>query len=193
MLGQITAYASAQMSAQFHTHIFSIHLMPQIAQILHWDREGIVVTGPISYYDNLAFVNFFLCYSQASPQECGANTTILPATEQEAELARKKLELPPDTWMFKTEIMKTETAAGQPTTQICGYCQFSCFLPLCDLPAGHATCACPAYHIELDHIVYLKDLWCIVTEGIVPEGDIYAVLNKAGVPHVPTCITSGEV
>ncbi|KAH0833485.1 hypothetical protein J3R83DRAFT_12609 [Lanmaoa asiatica] len=64
---------------------------------------------------------------------------------------------------------------------------------LSELPACRATRGCPAYYIEKDSAVYFKDSWHIVADGIVPEGDIYAKLNKEGVPHVPVCLASGEV
>ncbi|KAH0833486.1 hypothetical protein J3R83DRAFT_12610 [Lanmaoa asiatica] len=60
ILGQITAYVAAQMSAQFRTHVFSILLMPKKARILRWGREGVVVTEPIHYCDNTALVDFLL-------------------------------------------------------------------------------------------------------------------------------------
>ena len=38
-LGQITAYASAQLGSQFRTHIYSIFVMKYTARIIRWDRE----------------------------------------------------------------------------------------------------------------------------------------------------------
>ena len=48
--GQITAYATSIMSAQYHTHAFLILIMKPFARLIRWDRGGAVVTAPI-YYD----------------------------------------------------------------------------------------------------------------------------------------------
>ncbi|KAF8218441.1 hypothetical protein L208DRAFT_1011670, partial [Tricholoma matsutake] len=48
-LGQITAYAAAQLGSQFHTHIYSILIIKDTSRILQWDRSGTLVTEAIKY------------------------------------------------------------------------------------------------------------------------------------------------
>ncbi|KIJ09976.1 hypothetical protein PAXINDRAFT_32254, partial [Paxillus involutus ATCC 200175] len=74
-LGQITAYASAQLSSQFHTHCFSVLVIWEIAYIIRWDWEGAVVSTPIRYGEDKALTEFFSRYTQASPKLRGVDTT----------------------------------------------------------------------------------------------------------------------
>ena len=188
ILGQITTYVGAQMSAQFCTHVFSILLMCQQAWILQWDRKGVVVMEPIHYCDNTALLNFLSCYLQASPSECGVDTMILHTTKQEAKRAREKLLLPPKMQAFKAKVPK---AGATPKQMISPIFPTSWFLS--ELPASHVTHGCPAYYVEEGLAVYLKDSWWIIADGIVSEGNTYTELNKKKVLHVSVCLASREV
>lgn len=91
-LGQISAYAAAQLSAQYRTHIFSLLIVQDSAYIIRWDREGAIVTEPIMYNDNPSLVEFLRRYSHWAPPELhGIDTTITPASEEEARPTRTKL------------------------------------------------------------------------------------------------------
>ncbi|KAH9165209.1 hypothetical protein EDB89DRAFT_1911545 [Lactarius sanguifluus] len=60
-------------------------------------------------------------------------------------------------------------------------------------PPGRATRTSIAYDIERNCIVFFKDSWRVDCDGIKREGEIYAMLNDAGVPNVPRCSASGDV
>ncbi|KAG2086971.1 uncharacterized protein F5147DRAFT_781478 [Suillus discolor] len=47
-MGQITAYASAQLGAQWRTHAYQILIIKNYARLIRWDHEGFIVTEPIS-------------------------------------------------------------------------------------------------------------------------------------------------
>jgi hypothetical protein len=47
--GQITAYATLHMSAQYRTHIFSVLICGSKARLIRWDRSSAIITKPISY------------------------------------------------------------------------------------------------------------------------------------------------
>ena len=47
--GQITAYASFALSAQYRTHLFLILIIKDFAKLIRWDRGGAVVTEPIYF------------------------------------------------------------------------------------------------------------------------------------------------
>ncbi|KAI6041984.1 hypothetical protein EDC04DRAFT_2564886, partial [Pisolithus marmoratus] len=116
----------------------------------------------------------------------GVDTTVSPAPGDKAMHARTKLGLSPNMAMFKTTIPRSRDSS--PFMII--------FAPL-DIfpstPACHGTHAYPAYDLSGDCIVFFKDLWCINAPDIIPEGDIYAQLNENHVPHVLTCLSSGNV
>ncbi|KAH8983236.1 hypothetical protein EDB92DRAFT_1803960, partial [Lactarius akahatsu] len=47
--GQITTYAALQLDCQYCTHIFSILIIRDYAQLIQWDLSGAIVTAPIYY------------------------------------------------------------------------------------------------------------------------------------------------
>lgn len=184
-LGQITAYASAQLGSQFRTHCFSVLVVCEIAYIIRWDREGAVVTTPIKYAEDKTLAEFFWRYSQASPQLRGVDTTVNEATGEEARVARQQLSLPEKTRMLKI----TQPVESSDSLLLI----FPAPAPPGYPPVGRATRACPAYEWHGKRTVFLKDSWRVLLDGILSEGETYARLNSAGVRNVPTCIASGDV
>ncbi|KAF8121661.1 hypothetical protein EV363DRAFT_878024, partial [Boletus edulis] len=107
-IGQMAAYAAAQLASQFRTHAFSVFVLRDQARIIRWDREGAIVTEPIPYNTNTLLAEFFSRFSQAPPELRGVDTTIVEATNNEALRARKKLGLGSDVRMFKTSVPTTD-------------------------------------------------------------------------------------
>ncbi|KAG2065457.1 hypothetical protein BDR04DRAFT_943283, partial [Suillus decipiens] len=83
-LGQITSYASAQLSAQYRTHAFSILIICNHARIIRWDREGAIVTDAFDYSQESHLANFFYRLGQASPALRGVDTSITLASAEDA-------------------------------------------------------------------------------------------------------------
>jgi hypothetical protein len=92
-LGQITAYAAAQLGSQFRTHIYSILIIKDTARILRWDRSGTLVTEAIRYNKSCHLTEFFRRYSEASPEMRGKDRSVLDPTPAEAAMARQALRL----------------------------------------------------------------------------------------------------
>ncbi|KAG1798816.1 uncharacterized protein BJ212DRAFT_1235207, partial [Suillus subaureus] len=61
-LGQIMSYTAAQLSTQFHTHIFSVLIMHNHAWIIRWDREGAIISSAINYNNKPDLADFFYHY-----------------------------------------------------------------------------------------------------------------------------------
>ncbi|KIK23103.1 hypothetical protein PISMIDRAFT_66274, partial [Pisolithus microcarpus 441] len=61
-LGQITAYASAQLGSQYCTHAFSVLVVWDTAHIIRWDQEGTLVMTPIKYGEDQTLAKFFSRY-----------------------------------------------------------------------------------------------------------------------------------
>ena len=186
ILGQIGAYASAQLASQFCTHCFSVCIFKDIARIIRWDREGAVVTEPILYNVDSSLLEFFFRFSQAPSELRGVDTTVTSTSEHEAARARTKLGLPPDMPLFKTTVPRS--ADGVPFTII-----FPQPFIIPTTPACRGTCTCATYDPLGDRKVFFKDSWRVDVDGITAEGDVYAILNKQGVPHVPNCLASRDV
>ncbi|KAF8833948.1 hypothetical protein BDN67DRAFT_865414, partial [Paxillus ammoniavirescens] len=89
------------LASQFCTHAFSLFILGPTARIIQWDREGTVITEPISYNNDSSLIQFFSWYSKAPPELRSIDTLVSLASGDEAAHARVKLGLPADTPMFK--------------------------------------------------------------------------------------------
>ena len=111
---------------------------------------------------------------------------ISPAIKNEAELARTKLGLSKNMAMFETTV--PGTTDGLPFMVIFAHPDIYSTTPF-----GHTTCTCPAYDPKGKCVIFLKDSWHLDGDDIIPEGHIYAKLTANHVPHVPRCLTSGDM
>ncbi|KAI6095187.1 hypothetical protein F5141DRAFT_1222262 [Pisolithus sp. B1] len=185
-LGQIRAYAAAQLTSQLRTHAFSLYILCNTAHIIQWDREGTVITKPILYTTNPSLVEWFSQYSKVPPELHSIDTSVSCPSEDEATSARAKLGLQADMPMFKTAIPGSDD--GSPLSVI-----FTIPDVLSSTPACHGTHACPTYDHSGDHMVFFKDSWHVNGPDMIPEGKIYVELNRNHIPYVPTCLRSGNV
>ncbi|KAF8264749.1 hypothetical protein EI94DRAFT_1591816, partial [Lactarius quietus] len=60
--GQITAYATMILSAQYRMHVFLILVIKNFARLIQWDCSGAVVTAPIRYDTEPFLFDFFIRY-----------------------------------------------------------------------------------------------------------------------------------
>ena len=81
--GQITAYATLVLSAQYHMHTFLVLVFKKYARLIRWDHGGTVVTAPMYYDDETHLLNFFICYDHANPETHGHDSTVGPPTKDE--------------------------------------------------------------------------------------------------------------
>jgi hypothetical protein len=185
-LGQITAYAMAQLGAQFWTHIYSVLIVKGIARILRWNRSGTIVTKPIAYNKSPHLVEFFWCYSAALAAMHGKDETVISPTKIAIRWARVALDLSVDIALVKLSISSPSSGSLRyfvyPIPETTGY-----------TPPGHTTHGFCAYGLSSDKIVFLKDTWRIKLPGFTLEGEVYAKLNTALVCNVPKCVASGDI
>jgi hypothetical protein len=88
--GQITAYTTSILSAQYCTHVFLVLIFKASARLLHWDHGGAVVTAPIFYNQDIHLLKFFICYDNATCTSHGHNLTVSSPTKSE-EISTHKL------------------------------------------------------------------------------------------------------
>ena len=53
-------------------------------------------------------------------------------------------------------------------------------------PTGRSTRTFKALCMQTKKIVFLKDTWRVISDGLLPEDQIYAKLAEVQVPHVAT-------
>ncbi|KAG6379041.1 hypothetical protein JVT61DRAFT_11471 [Boletus reticuloceps] len=179
-------YVTTQLASQFCTNVFSMFVLCHTAHISQWDRESAIVTKLILYNSNSSLAKFFSQLMHTLPELRGIDTTVIHPTGDKAACARERLGLGLDIPMFKTSV---PTEGGSQSLMII----FAKPSAHPSLPACHVTCACPAYDVFGDWLVFFKDSWHIATDDITSEGKIYADLNMNGVSFVLMCLTSGDV
>jgi len=81
--GQITAYTTLVLSAQYHMHTFLVLVFKKYARLIRWDCSGAVVTAPMYYDDETHLLNFFVHYDHANPETRGHDSTVSPPTKDE--------------------------------------------------------------------------------------------------------------
>lgn len=184
-LGQITAYAAAQLGSQFRTHIYSILIVKDTARILRWDRSGTLVTEVIYYNKADHLVEFFRRYSEAPPEMRGKDMSVLDPTLAEAVKARQALNL--DSTVSLVKITVPDTSNSQ--------LHFIAASPRATpyTPPGRATRGFPAYDVSRRVPVFMKDSWRLDVPDIWPEGRVYQSLKASSVRHVPDCLSSGDI
>ncbi|KAG1779841.1 hypothetical protein EV702DRAFT_1043716 [Suillus placidus] len=185
-LGQITSYTAAQLGTQFCTHVFSVLIVRDRTRIIRWDREGAIVTSPIDYNNEPDLADFFYRYARASPEMRGVDTSVMLAGDEEADLARSRLNIPSTTRMFKVDVPHVEGSGSvtlvfpQPVTKP-------------HSPVGRWTRACPAFDLVNKKLVMLKDSWRVSLPDVLPEGETYKLLMSKKVAHIPKCIAYHDV
>jgi hypothetical protein len=139
MLGQITAYAAVQLSAQLWTHVYSVFIRKGLARILRWDRSGTIMMEAIKYAESPLLTEFFRCYSCASPEMRGKDTsTSLHFTSAEEAAARTALGVDENNPLIRIVVPNEGSSHYFLTT----HPPASAYTPL-----EHATCVFRAYDV----------------------------------------------
>lgn len=185
--GQITAYATSHMSAQYRTHIFFVLICSDYARLIRWDRSGAIVTEPTYYNDASSLFDFFILFNLSPPDVRGRDITV-------------RLAKPEDTW---DAVSKLKDLKESPTPLVVvsipnstgESSQYVVASPLPSLwaPVGRWTRTSIGYDIQRGQRIFLKDSWRLVIEGVPKEGDVYKKFEDNKVPNVPHCSNSGDI
>jgi hypothetical protein len=185
--GQITAYATLTLGAQYRTHVFLVLIIKKIARLIRWDRGGAVVTAPI-HYDNEPFLlDFLIRYSNANREARNHDVTVDSPTDDEARNARTLDDLAGAQSLLAITMPDPDQPQETSRYIICGPCAKP------DIPAGRWTRTSIAYDVRRKKRVLLKDSWRVLLDDITPEGEVYAKLYQHSVPNIPYCSRAGDV
>ena len=179
--GQITAYATSILSAQYRTHTFLVLIFKSSARILRWDRGGAVVTAPIYFNEDPHLLDFFIRYDNATQASRGHDLTVSLPTQSEELDARKLADL------TDAESLLCISIPNQDCPQESNRFIIPAPFARPDIPAGRWTRTSIAYNVRRNQSVLLKDSWRVMLEDITPEGEVYAKLRLHSVPNIPHC------
>ena len=181
ILGQLTAYATAVLSAQYRTHTFMVFIVKDYARLIRWDRSGVLFTKPIYYNNESHLIDFLIRYDMADREARGHDITVSPASSQDVALAKAKVpELREANECLDVTISNQHFIIPPPESTP-------------TIPVGHWTRVSFAYDKDNGRRVLLKDSWRVLLKGVRPEGEIYCQLHEYKVPNIPFCSLADNV
>ena len=187
MAGQITAYATLILSAQYRTHIFLILIFKAYYRLIHWDQGRAVVTALISHVDNSYLLDFLICFGNADPQACSHDITAGVPNKDEESKARELKELKGIASLISLSIPDSSSPHKLSRYIVAAPCSRP------DVPVGRWTRVSIAYDVNRGKRVLLKDSWRVLLPDILPEGDIYRILHDHLVPNIPHCPLAADI
>jgi hypothetical protein len=185
--GQITAYASQMLSAQYRTHALSILVFKDFSRLIRWDRAGAIVTAPISHNNDSYLSDFLIRYNNASRKTRGHDITVSDPTPDEAQCARSVSELAGAKTLLSISIPDSSQTLGFSRFIVCAPCA------QVDIPTGRWTRTSIAYDVQRKRRVLLKDSWRVLLPNRTPEGIVYSMLHEKHVPNVPICALGCDI
>lgn len=154
-LGQVCAYATVQMAAQFRSHVFSLLIFPRYVRLLRWDRPGLVFTDKILFTKGKAssLSEFLWRYDQATPTERGVDPNVERLYHDSVPTeVRQELEMGKHAFYWFT-IPASGCASGTDSHYIVGARQYMGAMS----PVGCSTRTFKAFCEETGKYVFLKD------------------------------------
>jgi hypothetical protein len=185
--GQLVAYANAQWARQFRTRFFSLLITGHRARILLWDRSCIITTESFDYVQRPHLLaTFFWKYHSLSPELRGYDTSVTDPSPDEVSASRTALRITSKNNSFR----KLRVAeCGEPD-----------LFYIVETPPfgwrsaiGRGSRGLPAYDLENETVVWVKDYWRVDAPSIEKEADVYRELHRSGVPHIPRLSRGGDV
>ncbi|KAL5526909.1 hypothetical protein ACEPAF_8636 [Sanghuangporus sanghuang] len=209
IIGQISAYASAQMGMTFRTHCFSVFIAGNITRLIRWDRAGAIVTRSFKYMEIPWLLDFFKRYDRLSEFQRGWDRTVHPLKLSEASKAR-------DALIQQRFSNETEEEFQERSSYFRRARYYKFLVPV--LPKGQETCAVraksligafprrwacsllgrnsrgtPVYDPETGGIHWLKDSWRIDMKTVVVEHESYEKMEQCNVRNLIPLLTAGDV
>lgn len=205
--GQLAKYADAQFSQQHLRYSWGVLICESIARITRWDRSGMLVTEAFDYVKTSFLAEFLWKFFHMTPEERGWDESVVTVDDTGQKnlfydtiggvIASDRgkirggspyayLSMDSDYPVRKIEVKDAQTSKvhsfliGRPFYVTRG-------------PLGRATRSYVAYGLGGEGVKYLKDSWAVDNSGLLPEGDAYTILNKAGVPSLLPITCAGNV
>ena len=208
--GQISSYTGCQFSAQNRWYMFSMLLLGNCVRFIRWDRAGAIVTERINWRDHPETLATFLWrFGRLSSDQSGRDLSVLKPTAKQIRLAKQKLDeraiklarlLGQDEQKARGQYSSDETFRkfrmedkNDPDGKRGRFFITSSPQWQSGSPTGRATDGYIAYDTGTKELVYLKNSWRYIEEGLEKEGDTYAHLEKSNVTGIPRLVCAEDV
>jgi hypothetical protein len=212
-LGQLAIYANEMFGHQQRTHIFQLFIAGRTARFILFDHSGAVVTDAIDYvHDSRPLVEFFWRLNHMSKVARGWDPTARQPESKDTAMFKKvintfledmnkpnssKRRLPnaehtlSDAYdVHKMLVTDADNKNNSMELLIQGP-MFKATTALGRFTRGYL--AVPTDGSAQDEPLFLKDTWRVNHHMMETEAEVYKLLEKYGVPHVPRLICGGDV
>ncbi|KAI0273344.1 hypothetical protein BC834DRAFT_1037998 [Gloeopeniophorella convolvens] len=193
--GQLLSYASKIHVTQYRVFSFGVVLFGPNARILRCDRSGIIYTELFAWNKENTLFEFLWRFNHLSDAQRGHDTTVCPATDDEAARALPKLLGYPGLDSNSLEpknllkiLVRDDTNPKDRRYYIAPKATWTT-----DILVGRATFGFIAYDLTEGRLVYLKDFWRLDLPGMQKEGDVYRELEDAKVSNIARMSQAGDV
>jgi hypothetical protein len=183
--GQLCSYTAAHVGSQFRVHTFTLSICGRFARFIRWDRSGATVTQSFDYIkEPHILASFFWRYAHLNQSQRGYDASVSPASPEDLQqiqhVEHRLRKDNPAHREFRIIMVPDRDDSKVETPFIIS------FPPkyTARSPFGRATRPMLAFNMETRKIVFLKDYWRAVVDGMEKEGDIYALLESKGVPNI---------
>ena len=205
--GRIISYTNLILQSQPRFFVFSVLLLQNYARFIRWDRAGAVVTERFDWRTNIVHLaRFFWQYNHLSDEQRGHDITVSRPTVEEIEMTKVELDKRAKVLARlrgEDEVNSPKRYASDDTFRkflvVNEKDQSEHFLVASQAqylgrsPTGRATGGDEAFDLSTKKLVFLKDSWRYVADGVHQEGEIYAILAQAKVPNIPCVLYLGDV
>ncbi|KAI0318539.1 hypothetical protein OF83DRAFT_1170997 [Amylostereum chailletii] len=192
--GQLIEYALAMFTSQYRVFAFVVLIINEHARLIRFDRAGAVVSEKFQWrVRDSPMADFLWRFDHMSPRERGHDTTVWIPSDEEVAKAREafstckvvKIDLDVE-HLHKFYIYDdpTRTRRAYLASSVRCYSQSL---------TGRGTSGFVAVDLVTGDVVWIKDTWRISLPGFPSEGEVYARLKKANVPHIPNVLRHGDV
>ncbi len=213
--GEQIEYASKIMALQPRSHVFSISIVGDYAQLIRWDRTGACVSARFNYHDGINnwLAEFLFRYWRAAREQCGFDCYVKKANEDEVSLLDaavkehlRRLNYPDN---LETELARTvdesypaymvRVSNEDYTTREEGGADYVICRPFTESSSlcGRATRGYLAWGISQQKLVFLKDAWRTDNDIFLSEANVYDSLRRLGShqlsARLPVVIACGDV
>ncbi|KAI0273338.1 hypothetical protein BC834DRAFT_203931 [Gloeopeniophorella convolvens] len=191
--GQLISYATEIHLHQYRVFSFGIVLFGPNARLLRWDRSGIIYTELFAWNKANTLFDFLWRFNHLSDAQRGHDTTVCPATDDEAARALPKLLKYPGLDSLEPQnllkfLVRDDRPKKEPRYYIAPKATWTT-----DILVGRATFGFVAYDLAKGRLVYLKDFWRLDLPETPKEGDVYLELKKADVSNIARMRRAGDV
>jgi hypothetical protein len=212
-LGQLAIYANEMFGHQQRTHIFQLFIAGRTARFIFFDHSGAVVTDEIDYVqDSKLLVEFFWRLNHMSKVARGWDPTARQPESKDITMFKKvvnsfledmnkpdssKRRLPNAEHtlsaaydVHKMLVKDAEDENNSMELLVQGP-MFKATTALGRFTRGYL--AVPTDGSAQDEPLFLKDTWRVNYHMMETEAEVYKLLEKYGVPHVPRLVCGGDV